>query len=79
MNRTAASSGWSSPQIIIAVISLFMATGGSYLALQRNDTAQVRAELNVHARQLAIIETKLDMLLSERAEERRRHDRRADE
>lgn len=80
MNRAVASGGsaWTSPNIIMAAISMAVMVAGSYLALQRDDTQQVRAELNAHARQIAIMETNIGFLLRER-EERRERDRRADE
>lgn len=74
-------SGWNSPQIIvnvtIAFIGIAATTVGSYLALERNDSKEVRLELNDHARRLAISETRIDFLLREREEERR--ERRRDE
>lgn len=65
--------GWSSPQIIVAILSLLMAAGGSYLALQRDDSREVAREMNDHARRLAILETKQDILWRER--ERHERDR----
>lgn len=68
--------GWSSPQIIVAIISLLMAAGGSYLALQRDDSERVAKQIetmqvivNEHTRDLAINRTRIEYL--ERERERR--------
>jgi hypothetical protein len=54
--------GWTSPQVIMAALGMLSMTIGSYLAIQRDDSEQVRAVLNDHARRLAILETRLEYM-----------------
>jgi hypothetical protein len=56
------SGGWTSPQVIMAALGMLSMTIGSYLAIQRDDSEQVRAVLNDHARRLAILETRLEYM-----------------
>ena len=75
-------SGWSSPQIIIATLTLFAAIGTSYLRLQSDNSAQLQnqiseqsRQINEQSRRLAIIETRLEYLSREHGEaaDDRRH------
>jgi hypothetical protein len=61
--------GWTNPQIIIAIISLFMAAGGSYLAIERDDTKEMQKQLNESARDIALLSYRVGAL------EQREHDR----
>jgi hypothetical protein len=66
--------GWSRPQIIIAIISLFMAAGGSYLAIERDDSREVQKQLNESARDMALLAYRVGAL--EQRERDRLEDRR---
>lgn len=77
MNRSASGAGWTiNPTYVTWFISLLMATGGSYLAMQRDDGKEVRAQLMDHAHRLAVTETEVRYL--KRAEERRQDRERVD-
>ncbi len=51
--RGAKPNGWNSPQIIIAIISLLMASGGSYLALGRDRTEALQSRISAVERDIA--------------------------
>ena len=66
--------GWTSPQVIVAAIGVLSVTAGSYLAIGRDDSKLVQAQINDHARRIAVLETRLDDLREEARERRRRPD-----
>lgn len=55
MNRREVGNGWTSPSIILTILSFIMAAAGSYMALQRSDAA-VMLELD---RRVTRIETSI--------------------
>lgn len=79
MTRTGGSSAWTSPQIIIAGLSLLMAAGGSFLALQRDDSdkiarriERIEDRLNDHTSAIAVNRARLEYLERDRGEARGR-------
>jgi hypothetical protein len=77
MTRAGGSAVWTSPQIVIATLSLLMAAGGSYLAIQRDDGKEMRAqidanrrEISTNGRDIAVLESRVTAI--ERDTERER-------
>jgi nitrate reductase gamma subunit len=60
------------PDKIMVLIGMLSMAWGSYLTLQRDDTDEMRQAIGVQARQIAVLEYKIDALLQERHEQRQR-------
>lgn len=78
MTRTGGG-GWSKPEIVLTIASLLMAAGGSYLALQRDDSKEVakhfeRIEdrLNEYGAAIAVNRARIDDLRDRERERERR-------
>lgn len=57
--------GWTSPQVITTGIGILAVALGSWLGMQRDDSKEVQAQLNDHARRIAILETRQEYLIGE--------------
>lgn len=64
--------GWTSPQVIMAALGMLSMTIGSYLAIQRDDSKEVQADLKDHSRRLTVLETKQNIMWDERGGEAKR-------